>query len=138
MKNSKSLLFILLLSIMIFLTVGCQMGVEAEPENLFYKIEHEEGAWPHPVNPTGPVTTDIGYRYEILNGSTIYIKNHTEVDFWFEETIEGTIWTLDQVGHGGSINESPQTLKSNFNESGSYTLEIERGDVTFRVRIEVS
>jgi len=137
MQKGK-IFFLTLFSLILF--VGCEKN-PAEPSpvstNLFYKIEHVEGEYPYPVMSTGIVTTDSGYKYELLTGSSIYIKNNTELDFWFDYQIKNSTWTLEQVGRGGAIVYDTNTLKSNYNEIGSYTLVIEKDDGIFRVRIEV-
>lgn len=102
-----------------------EVTLEETPLQLFYKVEHVEGEYPYPIDPLGPVTTDSGYKYEINNGSSIYIKAHTELDFWLSDIQTKVSWTFEHVGYGGSIVDNTSTLKTNYNEPGEYILIIE-------------
>lgn len=140
MKTVK-LFFVL---IAIALLTGCQKENPVEPNAssssssvLYYKIEHEEGAYPYPVDPAGVVTEDQGYKYGIPTGETVYIKNNTELDFWFEPNIQKATWTLEEVGHGGSIVNSTSTLKTSYIVQGEYHLTVNLPTSVYRIIILV-
>ena len=139
MKKVSRLFLILSVTLFVGLLSSCKkedVVLEEEPLQLFYKIEHIEGQYPHPINPLGPVITDSGYKYGIENGGSIYIKPHTELYFWCSDARRKVTWNYDHFGHGGSVIKNNSTLKTNYNTSGEYTLIIETPTI-IRIKIIV-